>query len=62
MSGMIFEISNRLCRGSYTAMSVATLLNIVTPELASGAGEFVARCQTYEGGMGGYPGNEAHGG
>lgn len=49
-------------RGSYCAMAVATLTNIVTPELVEGAAEFVIRCQTYEGGMGGYPGVEAHGG
>ncbi|KAJ3058053.1 hypothetical protein HK102_010715, partial [Quaeritorhiza haematococci] len=49
-------------RGSYCAMSVAKLLNILTPELEAGVGEFVARCQTYEGGIGGFPGVEAHGG
>lgn len=27
----------------------------------SGLGEWIARCQTYEGGIGGSPGNEAHG-
>ncbi|KAG0030419.1 hypothetical protein BGZ81_002706 [Podila clonocystis] len=49
-------------RGSYCAMSAATITNIMTPELTSGAAEFVGRCQTYEGGLGGYPGVEAHGG
>ncbi|KAF9979250.1 hypothetical protein BGZ73_002518 [Actinomortierella ambigua] len=49
-------------RGSYCALAVATLTNILTPELAEGAAEFIGRCQTYEGGIGGYPGVEAHGG
>ena len=49
-------------RGLYTVMAVASMLNILTPELKRGAAEFVARCQTFEGGLGGYPGNEAHGG
>ncbi|KAF9163270.1 hypothetical protein DFQ26_002760 [Actinomortierella ambigua] len=49
-------------RGSYCALAAATLTNILTPELAEGAAEFIGRCQTYEGGIGGYPGVEAHGG
>ncbi|KAI8606526.1 terpenoid cyclases/protein prenyltransferase alpha-alpha toroid [Dissophora ornata] len=49
-------------RGSYCAMSAATITNIRTPELEEGVAEFVGRCQTYEGGLGGYPGVEAHGG
>jgi protein farnesyltransferase subunit beta len=28
---------------------------------ADGVGEWISRCQTYEGGIGGYPKNEAHG-
>jgi protein farnesyltransferase subunit beta len=27
----------------------------------TGLGEWVSRCQSYEGGIAGYPGNEAHG-
>lgn len=49
-------------RGSYCAISVAILLGILTPELERGVAEFVAKCQTYEGGLGGTPGDEAHGG
>lgn len=49
-------------RGTYCALAVASLLNIVTPQLLKGVPSFIANCQTYEGGMGGYPGNEAHGG
>jgi len=49
-------------RGTYCALSVARMLNLLTPELTAGAAEYIARCQTYEGGIGAYPGNEAHGG
>jgi len=49
-------------RGSYCAMSVASVLNILTSELVKGVGEYIARCQTFEGGVGAEPGNEAHGG
>ena len=49
-------------RGTYTAVAVAYLLNMLTPEFAAGAAEFLLRCQTFEGGFGGEPGNEAHGG
>ncbi|KAJ1555295.1 hypothetical protein HK096_004882 [Nowakowskiella sp. JEL0078] len=49
-------------RGSYCAISVAKLLNILTPELKQGCAEYIRSCQTYEGGIGGLPGLEAHGG
>jgi len=49
-------------RGCYCVLATAKLLNILTPELTTGVAEFIASCQTYEGGIGGYPGNEAHGG
>ncbi|XP_024541487.1 protein farnesyltransferase subunit beta [Selaginella moellendorffii] len=49
-------------RGCYTAISVAYLLNILVPPLLEKLGEYVASCQTYEGGIGGEPGAEAHGG
>eukprot|EP00899_Mesostigma_viride_P002321 jgi/Mesvir1/1208/Mv17695-RA.2 len=49
-------------RGCYTALAVAHILNMLTPELTDGVSTFVRRCQTYEGGMGGEPGAEAHGG
>ncbi|GAA5823346.1 hypothetical protein JCM11251_007574 [Rhodosporidiobolus azoricus] len=38
-------------RGCYCALSVATLLNLLTPTLASGTSSFIASCQTYEGGL-----------
>ena len=38
------------------------MYNLLDDQLVSGAAEYVARCQTFEGGFGGEPGNEAHGG
>lgn len=49
-------------RGTYCVMSMATICNLMTPELTEGVSEYITACQTYEGGLGGYPGNEAHGG
>ncbi|KXZ51883.1 hypothetical protein GPECTOR_11g318 [Gonium pectorale] len=53
-------------RACYTAMAVAHMLGMDDdkPALAATAGlaDYVRRCQTYEGGLGGEPGNEAHGG
>ena len=37
-------------------------MGVLTEELRKGCAEFIAMCQTYEGGFGGYPGVEAHGG
>jgi hypothetical protein len=52
----------RLKRGSYCAISIAALLNICTVELMENVAEFILECQTYEGGIAGVPGGEAHGG
>eukprot|EP00658_Telonema_sp_P-2_P023120 TRINITY_DN19259_c0_g1_i1.p1 TRINITY_DN19259_c0_g1~~TRINITY_DN19259_c0_g1_i1.p1 ORF type:complete len:410 (+),score=84.37 TRINITY_DN19259_c0_g1_i1:224-1453(+) len=49
-------------RGSYCGLSVARLLNILTPELTAGCSEFIMSCQTYEGGFGCVAFAEAHGG
>ena len=49
-------------RGMYTVLAVASLTNILTPELAEGAVEWVTRSQGFDGGVGGEPGNESHGG
>ena len=49
-------------RGVYTAIAVASLLNILSPQLTARTVDYLVACQTYEGGMGGEPGNEAHGG
>ncbi|MBA0614657.1 hypothetical protein Godav_014923 [Gossypium davidsonii] len=53
------EIDVRAC---YTAISVASLLNILDDELVQNVGNYILSCQTYEGGISGEPGSEAHGG
>ncbi|KAI5442418.1 protein farnesyltransferase subunit beta [Lathyrus oleraceus] len=53
------EIDVRAC---YTAISVASVLNILDDELIKNVGDFILSCQTYEGGLAGEPGSEAHGG
>jgi len=49
-------------RGVYCALSVASLINIYSSELFAQTDTWLLRCQTYEGGFGGTPGMEAHGG
>ena len=49
-------------RAAYTVLCVASLLNIMTPELCAHTGAWIASCQTFEGGFGAEPFNEAHGG
>ncbi|VVB09361.1 unnamed protein product [Arabis nemorensis] len=49
-------------RACYTAISIASILNILDDELTRGLGDYIVSCQTYEGGIGGEPGSEAHGG
>ena len=49
-------------RGCYCAIVIATTLNLVSPGLFEGTAEFVATCQTYEGGFGAVSSTEAHGG
>ena len=49
-------------RATYCALTVARLLNITTDELTANTASFIRACQTHEGGFGGSPGNEAHGG
>jgi len=49
-------------RGSYCALSCAVVCNMLNPELTFGCAGFLLRCQTFEGGFGGCPYNEAHGG
>ena len=49
-------------RGTYTVLAIARILNMLTAELIEGVAEFLLSCQTYEGGFGGEPFNEAHGG
>ena len=49
-------------RGVYCALSAARLLNIYSDSLFQNTEHWLLRCQTYEGGFGGVPGMEAHGG
>uniref|UniRef100_A0A803QLV5 Protein farnesyltransferase subunit beta n=1 Tax=Cannabis sativa TaxID=3483 RepID=A0A803QLV5_CANSA len=53
------EIDVRAC---YTAISIASILNILDDELVQNVGNYILSCQTYEGGIGGEPNTEAHGG
>lgn len=49
-------------RGTYCALAVASMLHIITDELSEGVAEYISRCQTFEGGIAGEMGLEAHGG
>lgn len=57
------EVGENDTRGIYCALSIASMLNILTPELCDGVLEYLIDCQTYEGGFGATPQeDEAHGG
>jgi len=43
--------SQLMSRGTYCLLVVATLLDILTPELLENVDSFIASCQTYEGGF-----------
>jgi protein farnesyltransferase subunit beta len=49
-------------RASYCVLSVTSLLGILTQDLSNDMEYFIKSCQSYEGGLGGFPMNEAHGG
>lgn len=49
-------------RGVYCALSAARLTNVYSRDLFARTDQWLLRCQTYEGGFGGVPGMEAHGG
>lgn len=49
-------------RGVYAALSVASLLGILDEDIKVGVKEFLINCQSAEGGFGGCPDDEAHGG
>eukprot|EP00979_Chaetoceros_neogracilis_P004965 scaffold845_cov274-Chaetoceros_neogracile.AAC.58 len=49
-------------RATYCICSVASLLNLLTDELMNGMMEHIIECQTFDGGFGGEPFAEAHGG
>lgn len=48
---LALTISGNANRGCYCALSVATLLNLLTPSLALNTSDFIVSCQTYEGGL-----------
>lgn len=49
-------------RGVYCALAVSTICGIRDDKLTKNCIEWIVSCQTYEGGFGGFPGCEAHGG
>lgn len=49
-------------RAAYLALSVAALLDLLTPEMANGTVQWLLSCQRYEGGLSGIHGAEAHAG
>ncbi|CAG8817841.1 1718_t:CDS:10 [Gigaspora margarita] len=49
-------------RGAYCVLASAALTNLITPELIAGTADWIRRCQAFDGGIGGEPGLEAHGG
>jgi len=50
-------------RGTYTALAIADLLGFLPcPELTDGVAEWIKTCITFEGGLAGEFGDEAHGG
>jgi|LauGreSBDMM110SN_4_FD.fasta_scaffold17899_2 protein farnesyltransferase subunit beta len=49
-------------RGTYTVLAISRILNMLTDELVAGVSDYIKSCMSYEGGFGGEPGNEAHGG
>ncbi|KAL3526424.1 hypothetical protein ACH5RR_011080 [Cinchona calisaya] len=53
------EVDVRAC---YTAISAASVLNILDNDLVQNVGDYILSCRTYEGGIAGEPGSEAHGG
>lgn len=46
-------------RATYCALVIASLLNILTPELVENTDQWLLSCQTFEGGFGGVPYDEA---
>jgi len=49
-----------IIRGAYLAAVAATLTNIVVPVMFEKTAEWVASCQTYEGGFAAVPGRVDH--
>ena len=60
---VIFENGEMDLRGCYCTLVIANLLDILPdPEITDGIAEFIASCQTYEGGISNMPYGEAHAG
>ncbi|CDO95659.1 unnamed protein product [Kluyveromyces dobzhanskii CBS 2104] len=55
-------VGERDVRGVYTALSISSLLGIMDSNLTQNVTNFLISCQSYEGGFGGCPNDEAHGG
>ena len=53
------ELDLRAC---YIVIVISKILGILTPELIEGTVDYIANCQTYEGGLAGETFCEAHGG
>ena len=49
-------------RAVYCALSVASLCNLLNPELTENTAQWLSKCQTFEGGLSGSHRVEAHGG
>lgn len=49
-------------RSVYCALCVSSILNILDENLTKNVIDWILKCQTYEGGFSGEPGDEAHGG
>ncbi|CAI5450345.1 unnamed protein product [Caenorhabditis angaria] len=49
-------------RSAYCALAICQIIGLPMDELSDGTAEWVISCQTYEGGFGGEPYTEAHGG
>eukprot|EP00827_Trimyema_finlayi_P002968 TRINITY_DN2644_c0_g2_i2.p4 TRINITY_DN2644_c0_g2~~TRINITY_DN2644_c0_g2_i2.p4 ORF type:complete len:132 (-),score=36.01 TRINITY_DN2644_c0_g2_i2:129-524(-) len=61
-SFLICEEGEEDMRAVYVVVIIAKLLNIDTNELFDGIAEYIADCQTYEGGIASNKFGEAHGG
>jgi len=49
-------------RSTFAALSIAWMINKITPEITRGVFEYVASCHNYDGGFSPIPGSESHGG
>jgi len=49
-------------RGTYCALAAASMVSIITPELVDGVPSYIKSLESFDGGLAGEPGLEAHGG